>query len=445
MTSLLELLGNLRNEIQNNTIAKVLPPDQILKIQDNTLSLRGVTLNNMETGIYSCYLRDSKTEITRRWIDHVIAEIPAIEPELFLPEGNLARCVEATILSLFSVTEWEASESETEHSLISDFDSRGELALMWDALPVGWKELRFLIISLKGFLVKDMLRHSIPTHAILRCECALSELTINIIEQRMNTSEEEIFDQRGRFFASQHLSGRFLANTSHDLRTPLTAILGFSELLMEGVYGTVTEEQILALGHIENSAVNLNELINNVIDILRIRMNLFTLKYQSFEIAPMINDIYKILTPLSERSFVEFHVELSDNLGSIDCDEGVVRHIIYFLAASSIRATPKMGEVRLSAHFEGTNLLIRTQDTGLHLPANAIANMTNDFPILENSATRGYEGWEVGLPLIVRYLNLLEGEITIENLDEVGTAFNVLIPRCKPLIIDEKLSKGAVE
>ena len=75
---------------------------------------------------------------------------------------------------------------------------------------------------------------------------------------------------------------------------------------------------------------------------------------------------------------------------------------------------------------------MEARDTALHLPPDAVANMLDPFPRLENSPTRGYEGWEVGLPLVRRYVELHRGELRLESLPEKGTVFYVTLPLNRP-------------
>jgi signal transduction histidine kinase len=231
---------------------------------------------------------------------------------------------------------------------------------------------------------------------------------------------------------TQHLAGRFLANASHDLRTPLTAILGFSELLLEDTYGPLNEAQRTALAHVEESAQTLLEVVNNLLDLLHIRAGNLVLRYRTVEIAAILQSLHSVLSPLSARRNVGFRLQLAENLGQVETDEKIVRHIVYHLLASGLRSTPAGGEVVLSAERTGEALLIRTHDTALHLPPEAIANMMPPFPLLENSPTRGYEGWEIGLPLVHRYVELLQGTMELESLPERGTTFTIQLPLKRP-------------
>ena len=231
---------------------------------------------------------------------------------------------------------------------------------------------------------------------------------------------------------TEHLAGRFLANASHELRTPLTAILGFSELLLEDTYGPLNDAQRTALGHIEESAQTLLEVVNNLLDLLHIRAGNLVLGYRLIDIADVLQSLHSILSPLSARRGVAFRLELPADLGQIESDEKIVRHIVYHLLASGLRSTPAGGEVTLTAERTPDALLIRTHDTALHLPPEAVANMMGPFPLLENSPARGYEGWEIGLPLVHRYVELLQGTIRLESLPERGTTFTVSLPLKRP-------------
>ena len=120
----------------------------------------------------------------------------------------------------------------------------------------------------------------------------------------------------------------------------------------------------------------------------------------------MLKHLYPILMPLADRKNVEFRMELPDDLGTVEMDENIVRHIVYHLLSSALRATPAGGKVILRVRRDTPSLILEAHDTALHLPAEAVANMLDPFPRLENSPTRGYEGWEVGLPLVRRYVEL---------------------------------------
>ncbi len=304
-------------------------------------------------------------------------------------------------------------------------------ALEWDALSAPWTDIRAML-NILASKIRDFAEDRGFGNDFEQCIFPLTTILMAFADRRMSHIEHQLAAHREEAAATQHLAGRFLANASHELRTPLTAVLGFAELLMEGTYGELAEEQRNAMMHIENSAQNLLEIINNLLDLLHIRSGKLTLQYRPVAMTPLLHNIYEILTPLANRKSVKFSLELADDLGMIEADENIVRHIVYHLLSSALRATPMGGQVCLRASRDGQRFIIVTHDTALHLPPEAIANMMDPFPILENSPARGYEGWEVGLPLVRRYVDLHAGTLDLESFPDKGTTFYIGLPVSRP-------------
>jgi signal transduction histidine kinase len=138
--------------------------------------------------------------------------------------------------------------------------------------------------------------------------------------------------------------------------------------------------------------------------------------------------VYELLSSLAERRNLIFTIDVPHDLGAMNMDENIVRHIVYHLLSSALRSTPSGGSVSLSAERTSTRVTIITTDTALKLPQEAIDNMLGTVPLLENSPVRGYEGWEVGLALVRRYVELHEGTMEIDNGEAEGTVFRVTLP-----------------
>lgn len=347
--------------------------------------------------------------------------------------------------------EYKKNKTKNERALMlarTTFDTHaGDLQLRAErltALPVAWpdqrKLLHLLAVAIRQTLTDQATASNTagspeapqlpPTlaHSLTYYEGAIEALTVRIGDLCISQLQQQIDDHHEQSLATEHLAERFLGNASHELRTPMTAIMGFADLLIEGTYGPLNPEQIVHIGHIENSAANLNEIISNMLDLLHIRAGKRTLNYRPVDVAAMLHTLHQILTPLAERKKVQFQLDLPEELGTIEMDEGIVRHIVYHLLSSALRATPAGGVVVLRAQRQSPWLVIEAQDTALHLPPDAVANMLDPFPRLENSPTRGYEGWEVGLPLVRRYVELHHGQLHLESLPEKGTIFYVTLP-----------------
>jgi signal transduction histidine kinase len=384
-------------------------------------------------------LRGTKDSILRDWQTDARNRLWHLESHLTTRKGAVSLCMSATLLSLIELFQ-ESPSPDPEPDLTSDpITSQRSLfavveqgSLNWDILPLSWQDIRSLLDIGANQIHQALMDRSISTELIAMVRGALEALAAAIADRRMTHLEQELSKQREESIAIQHLTGRFLANASHELRTPLTAVLGFAELLLEETYGPLTPEQRTAVGHIDNSAQNLLEIVNNLLDLLHIRAGKLKLQYRPVDIAPLLRNLYEILIPLAQRKNVAFSLDLHPTLGVAEVDEGILRHIVYHLLASALRATPKGGIVNLSAHRANAELIILTHDTALHLPPDAIANMMDAFPILENSQARGYEGWEMGLPLVNRYVELHGGKLDLESLQDQGTTFRITLPLGRP-------------
>ncbi len=421
--------------------------------------------------------RDVTEDVLKRWQASASARWKHIDPPLLANGGaiwqamqNVLRVLNAAQVSLSPILSQEAASASAAHPHASSpaapqRDKSVPSNTMLDALrislhgcaaslaalPVAWADLRQLLYLLGGELRGSLEQMPAPSsnaaqdttaqetgsalvsdYYISLYEAGLEALAGEVADIRVAQLEQQVAQHQEQTFATQHLAERFLGNASHELRTPLTAILGFAELLLEGTYGDLTPGQTTTVGHIENSAQNLNEIVSNMLDLLHIRAGKLVLQYKPVNVAAMLEHLYGILMPLAGRKNVQFRMELAPDLGAVELDENIVRHIVYHLLSSALRATPSGGDVLLIARRSPPFLILEAHDTALHLPPDAVANMLDPFPRLENSPTRGYEGWEVGLPLVRRYVDLHRGELRLESLPEKGTVFYVTLPLNRP-------------
>jgi signal transduction histidine kinase len=369
-------------------------------------------------------LRFSETKLLKEIRRETGSRLWYLDRQLWSRTGAITRCLQSLVRELCAVL------AQSEPPLPSDGRSPPLLAACVPDLSgagIAWADVSALLDIVQEQAISSLKSESAET-ATWVIRAAVGSLKADVAGSYLRVQAEEMARNRDDGVAAQHLAGRFLANASHELRTPLTAVLGFSELLLEGTYGPLNDEQRLAVGHIENSAQNLLEIVNNLLDLMQFRAGRLQLQYRHIAPAPILRNIYDILLPLSKRRKVRFRHEIPENLGTMDADEGILRHIVYHLLESALRATPENGEVVLRAERGDSDLTILTYDTALHFPQEAIQNMNDAYPILENSPARGYEGWEIGLPLVRRYVELHSGSLDIVSNPADGTTIAVHLP-----------------
>ena len=404
--------------------------------------------------------RDRTSDILRSWQAEAIKRWKHIDPVLLAVNGPIWKAMSGVLALLNASTPPSAeltlpastrsdtlaptsSGSERVSSVATDFganvfDAQSEplaaCAEQLAQLPVSWADLRSMLRALAFQMRRTEGECDSPDKEkqTLFVDGLMEALSARVADIQIVRLEQQIASHQEQTLATQHLAERFLGNASHELRTPLTAIMGFAELLLEEVYGELTPQQAERVSNIENSAQNLNEIISNMLDLLHIRAGKLTLQYRPVDVASMLQHLYEILMPLAGRKNVKFDMELEADLGTVEMAENIVRHVVYHLLSSALRATPAGGEVTLAARRHASRLILEARDTALHLPPEAVDNMLSPFPRLENLPTRGYEGWEVGLPLVRRYVELHGGELRLVSLPDKGTVFTVLLPLTRP-------------
>lgn len=385
-------------------------------------------------------LERARPAILRAWLRDARAKLWHLDAVLLARKGPARAAASKTLEALVPLLGRAGQQAEppTPDAPVptagNDLKTNADLEAAlepWTALDLSWPDLRVLITSLAACCEAALSDASAESTARPIVAAAFDRLIRRAAERRIAELDEQLSSHREESLISQHLAGRFLANASHELRTPLTAVLGFSELLQEGTYGDLNAEQKTAVDHIENSAQNLLEIVNNLLDLLHIRSGKLVPQYRPVNPLTTLTRLYEILTPLARRKDVEFRLDLPEYLGEIEADDNILRHIVYHLLASALRATPTGGKVTLTAERRPGTFVIVTHDTALHLPPQALVAIEDPFPIIENSPARGYEGWEVGLPLVRRYVDLHGGRLELESEPDRGTTFRIILPMSK--------------
>lgn len=379
-------------------------------------------------------LRGERVAILEGWKTRLEENFPHLASPHLSRHGNATQAGTATLDFLIlcektRVTEKREPPSGDEIAVLA-----GECVQLWSELTLTRHDLTEMMMLLKSEIVAGLKRRECEREALLQTHCLFIEMSAFMTQRQVSTCEQEVNALREEYAASHHIANRFLANSSHELRTPLTAVLGFSELLLEGTYGDLTEVQTPIVGHIENSAKNLLEIINNLLDVLNIRAGKLKLKRQPVMLHEVITQICDILKPLAVRKQVSLQC-LAENTGIVSADENILRHIFYYLLSSSLRASTSGSTVSITNKKLKDTVEIIVEDSALHLPVEAIKELREPFPLIENSPVRGYDGWEVGLPLSLRYVEMHNGQIAIESKPERGTRFTISLPITSPAIV----------
>jgi nitrogen-specific signal transduction histidine kinase/CheY-like chemotaxis protein len=233
------------------------------------------------------------------------------------------------------------------------------------------------------------------------------------------------------------LKAEFLANVSHELRTPIHAIIGYTELLLDSVYGQITDEQEDAVGFIRESAQDLLSLVNNLLDLSRIESGRADLILQSFDLRDLVSEVIGQLKPIADAKHDTLTSVVLIDHPAIRSDRGKLKQILINLVENAIKFTDH-GKVTIAISADpntksGDNsavprVSISVQDTGAGIPADKLGRIFEKFYQVDSSAHRSHEGTGLGLYITKQLVDLLAGRVDIQSIPAKGTTATVSLP-----------------
>ncbi len=239
----------------------------------------------------------------------------------------------------------------------------------------------------------------------------------------------ELEDRADYLRRTAELKSTFLSNMSHEFRTPLNSIISLARMLGESDTNPLDGDQQREVRYIQNSARDLLELVNDLLDMAKIEAGKLQVRPRTFEVSELFGALRGMLKPLlSERSMTLVFEDPVD-LPSLYTDEGKLSQILRNLISNAIKFTPK-GEVRVSATIdEGEQVVFTVADTGIGISEGDLEKIFQEFSQIDNELQSKYRGTGLGLPLSQNLANLLGGTITVESKPGIGSTFRVTIQR----------------
>jgi signal transduction histidine kinase len=227
------------------------------------------------------------------------------------------------------------------------------------------------------------------------------------------------------------LKSSFLANMSHELRTPLNSILGFTDVIMEGLDGPLTEHMDADLRLIQKNGQHLLHLINDVLDMAKIEAGRMNLNPESFKAAEVMEEVTSITSALAgEKNLSLFIDENADRDVKIYADRTRLRQVLINLVNNSIKFT-EQGSVLLNVSpMDSSRVLITVKDTGIGIPHEKLEAVFQEFTQVDTSTTRKVGGTGLGLPISRRLVEMHGGRLWADSagIPGEGSTFFVELP-----------------
>ncbi len=239
------------------------------------------------------------------------------------------------------------------------------------------------------------------------------------IENHMRT-EDLLRDAILTSEAANRSKSEFLANVSHELQTPLNAVIGFTEIMLEE---EEKNEKIHKLSTIHSAAIQLMSIVKNILDYSRIESNSLRVDSHIMNLPQTLRSTFGLLHEQAKEKGIAYDIEIHRDVPEIAYgDSGRIRQIIWNLLSNAIKFTPA-GRVDMACCYKDGWLIVDVTDTGIGIQEKDRDKIFDAFEQVSKSTTRRYSGTGLGLAISQRLAEIMKGSITFESVPGKGTTF----------------------
>jgi two-component system sensor histidine kinase BarA len=250
------------------------------------------------------------------------------------------------------------------------------------------------------------------------------ESRLTALEALYKQSIAEIADMKGR----EALKTQFLANISHDLRTPLTAVITHAEILRDGMLGSLNERQLESIRGIISGGRQLLDQVSEILTYARSAANQLTLTPSAFSFADVVTQVLRVNESLIAKKRLALEVRLTADLPLLFADREKVAHILGNLVGNAIDFTPVGGRIWIGAVAAEQELVAEVGDSGIGIAPEHHLFIFEEVAQVDTSASRQHHGTGLGLTIAQKLVELHRGRIWVESELGVGSRFYFSIP-----------------
>lgn len=240
---------------------------------------------------------------------------------------------------------------------------------------------------------------------------------------------EDIRHEKERLEIANRAKSEFLATMSHELRTPLNSIIGFSELLKEGIYGKLNGKQEQYVGNVVTSSKFLLNLINDILDLSKVEAGKIELVKEKISLPVTIGETIVLVKERASKHNVQIIQEFDPQLGDIEADKLRFKQILFNLLSNAVKFSKKEGgTVTITTKKDGDMAKFSVSDTGIGIKEDDMGKLFNDFAQASPEISKEYGGTGLGLVITKKLVELHGGSITVESKYGEGSTFTFYLP-----------------
>jgi PAS domain S-box-containing protein len=251
-----------------------------------------------------------------------------------------------------------------------------------------------------------------------------------LLAQRVAERTADLSLANAQLARAARLKDEFLASMSHELRSPLNAILGLSEALQEQLYGPLKEDHLKAIRGIEESGRHLLALINDILDLAKIEAGKAELDLDSIAVAAVCQASLRLIQQTALQKQINVATTIDDAVTTIQADARRLKQILVNLLANAVKFTPAGGAIGLEVAGDAAEHVVRftVWDTGIGIAPEDLARLFQPFIQLDSRLAREYTGTGLGLALVYRMVELHGGSVGVASEVGQGSRFTVTLP-----------------
>ncbi|MBB6670991.1 ATP-binding protein [Cohnella nanjingensis] len=271
------------------------------------------------------------------------------------------------------------------------------------------------------------------------------------LARRFSNAFRTVETMSDKLLSLDRLKDEFLANTSHELKTPIHGIMNLSQSVLEGSGSRLNDKEKENLGTVVSVARRLANLINDILDLSQLKNGEFALRRKSVALRPLVNVVYEMFRHMAGGKQVAFVDGLPDDLPHVDADEDRLAQILYNLVGNALKFTER-GEIRVTAQARKGWMEVAVHDTGIGIPQDKQAQIFESFGQADEAIAITYGGTGLGLSITKRLVELHGGTIRVESAVGRGSVFTFTMPLANGVIsrtanqtADAELARGLAE